>query len=91
MNDASEFTPSTLKEGDSEAADAGVVVVRRYGLLDLIDWDDDVTEELWRANRFWNTLVEIERANRMGCTGYPTCDYISWADSGGASRDVKRI
>ncbi|PKM47006.1 MAG: hypothetical protein CVV05_00895 [Gammaproteobacteria bacterium HGW-Gammaproteobacteria-1] len=40
------------------------VVVRKYGLLAPTDWDDDVTDELRRANRFWNKLVEIERDNR---------------------------
>lgn len=41
-----------------------VIVVRKYGLLSPLNWDKDVTDELFRANKFWNSLVEIERENR---------------------------
>lgn len=40
--------------------------MRHYGLGTPIDWGDDVSDELWRQNRLWNTLVEIERDNRDG-------------------------
>lgn len=39
------------------------VIVRQYGLLNPVDWGKDVSDELWRSNRFWNQLVEIERQN----------------------------
>jgi len=38
-----------------------VVVVRKYGLLAPTNWGEDVTDELRRMNRLWNTLVEIDR------------------------------
>ncbi|MHB8368945.1 MAG: zinc ribbon domain-containing protein [Leptospirales bacterium] len=39
-------------------------VVRQYGLLDPLDWDQDCQEHLWRENKFWNTLVELEKKHR---------------------------
>src|SRR5205085_12534349 len=41
---------------------ATVVVVRKYGLLDPLDWGEDCQGELWRMNQLWNRCVEIERA-----------------------------
>lgn len=37
------------------------VVVRRYGLRAPLDWDQDVHEQLFLQNRFWNRLVEIDQ------------------------------
>lgn len=36
----------------------------QYGLLDPLDWDQDCHEVLFRMNRLWNTLVQIERQHR---------------------------
>ena len=36
------------------------VVVRRYGLLDPINWDVDCFEHLYLQKKFWNRLVEID-------------------------------
>ena len=40
------------------------VLVRQYGLLAPLDWDQDCQEHLWLQNRLWNTLVEIEKNHR---------------------------
>lgn len=40
------------------------VLVRQYGLLAPLDWDQDCQEHLWLQNRLWNTLVEIEKKHR---------------------------
>jgi hypothetical protein len=40
------------------------VVAFKYGLLDPIDWGPDCVEHLFRMNKFWNALVEIERSHR---------------------------
>ncbi|MDC4228295.1 MAG: hypothetical protein MPW17_22750 (plasmid) [Candidatus Manganitrophus sp.] len=40
------------------------VIVRQYGLLDPLDWSEDCQEQLFLQNKFWNRLVEIERAQR---------------------------
>jgi len=47
-----------------EIEDSGKVVARQYGLREPLDWNQDVTDELWKANCFWNQLVEIEYVNR---------------------------
>lgn len=39
-------------------------VAYQYGLLDPLDWDTDCHEQLFRMNRFWNQLVEVERTHR---------------------------
>lgn len=40
------------------------VIIRQYGLLDPLDWSEDCQEQLFLQNKFWNRLVEIERAQR---------------------------
>lgn len=40
------------------------VILRKYGLLAPLNWDSDCQEHLWLMNKFWNRLVEIERAHR---------------------------
>lgn len=40
------------------------VLVRQYGLLDPLDWDQDCQEHLWLQNKLWNTLVEIDQTAR---------------------------
>lgn len=40
------------------------VVVRQYGLLPPLNWDQDCQEHLWLQNKFWNRLVEIENEHR---------------------------
>lgn len=40
------------------------VIVRQYGLRAPLNWGRDVDDELYRMNALWNTLVDIERANR---------------------------
>jgi hypothetical protein len=57
-------TGTNLFDAEEGIAEKMGVVVRKYGLLAPTDWDDDITDELRRANRFWNKLVEIERDNR---------------------------
>ena len=47
-----------MKRSTNAPAD---LVIRRYGVTGLSDWDDDVTDELRRANALWNKLVEIHR------------------------------
>ena len=37
------------------------IIVRRYGLLPPTDWGDDCQEQLFLANKLWNSLVQIER------------------------------
>lgn len=49
----------TIDDNDTDA-----VIVRQYGLLTPVNWKKDVDDELWRMNRLWNKLVEIERDNR---------------------------
>lgn len=39
-------------------------MVYRYGLLAPVDHDKEVREQIWRAHRYGNVLVEIERARR---------------------------
>lgn len=41
------------------------IIVRKYGLLAPINWGDDCREQLFLANKLWNTLVEIERTNQI--------------------------
>ena len=36
------------------------IIVRQYGLLAPLNWDQDCQEQLWLQNKFWNRLVEIE-------------------------------
>jgi len=36
------------------------IIVRQYGLLAPLNWDQDCQEHLWLQNKFWNRLVEIE-------------------------------
>lgn len=52
------------REPSQEGETAAPIVVRKYGLLPPLDWDEDCMDELRRTNRFWNQLVEIERNNR---------------------------
>ena len=40
------------------------VIIREYGLLPPLNWDSDCQEHLWLMKKFWNRLVEIERAHR---------------------------
>ncbi|QEE39152.1 MULTISPECIES: hypothetical protein [unclassified Methylobacterium] len=35
------------------------IVIRRYGLLDPLDWDSDCDHEIERSNKLWNILVGI--------------------------------
>jgi hypothetical protein len=44
--------------------DTRETTVRQYGLLGPNDWGEDVLGELWRENRLWNRLVEIEHDHR---------------------------
>jgi hypothetical protein len=37
------------------------VLIRKYGLLDPLDWGSDCQEQLVRQNALWNRLVRIER------------------------------
>lgn len=61
-------------------------LIYKYGLLDPLDWGPDCAEQLYRNNRLWNNLVEIERAQRKR--------YLNLVDSQAevfqmkASRDV---
>jgi hypothetical protein len=41
-----------------------MIIVRNYGLLPPDNWADDCHEQLFLMNKFWNQLVEIERADR---------------------------
>lgn len=40
------------------------VIVRKYGLLEPSDWDDDVLKQLRLENEFWNRLVEMDLEHR---------------------------
>lgn len=40
------------------------VIVRQYGLLPPLNWDQDCFEHLFLMNKFWNRLVEIEQESR---------------------------
>jgi hypothetical protein len=40
------------------------LIAYKYGLLDPLNWEADCREQLFRMNRLWNSLVEIERAHR---------------------------
>src|SRR5262245_5931450 len=40
---------------------ASSIVIRKYGLLDPLDWGPDCHEHLLRQSRLWNRLVAIER------------------------------
>lgn len=40
------------------------VIVRQYGLLAPLNWGEDCFEHLFLQSKFWNRLVEIERASR---------------------------
>lgn len=40
------------------------IIVRQYGLLDPLNWEDDCFEHLYLQNKLWNRLVEIEQDNR---------------------------
>lgn len=51
------------KSTDSETEER-TVLVRQYGLLDPLDWDQDCQEHLWLQNKLWNTLVEIDQTAR---------------------------
>lgn len=53
-----------MQEADGISHKEYPVVVHQYGLLQPLDWDQDVIDELWRCNRLWNNLVEIENRNR---------------------------
>jgi hypothetical protein len=48
-----------------ELDDVKTIVVRKYGLLTPINWDEDCDAELYRMNALWNRLVEIEHNNRQ--------------------------
>lgn len=41
------------------------VYAYKYGCLDPLDWREAAADCLYRQNRLWNTLVEIERENRQ--------------------------
>ena len=41
------------------------IFVRRYGLREPIDWDEDCDQQLFLMNKLWNCLVEIERHHRQ--------------------------
>lgn len=43
-----------------------MIAVRQYGCRPPLDWGDDCHDELFRQNRLWNALVEIDRADREG-------------------------
>jgi hypothetical protein len=55
-----------IVRSQSSSNDAGNATpcAYRYGLLDPLDWDQDCDEQLFLMNRFWNSLVEIERKHR---------------------------
>jgi len=38
-----------------------LIVIRKYGLRDPVDWATDCEDQLQRQNRLWNRLVGIER------------------------------
>jgi hypothetical protein len=40
------------------------IIVRQYGLLEPVDWDESCEEQLGKQNELWNQLVEIERSHR---------------------------
>lgn len=40
------------------------IIVRQYGLLPPMDWDEDAHEHLFLQNKLWNRFVEIERFHR---------------------------
>ena len=37
------------------------IIAYRYGLLPPVDWGEDCQTQLFLANQFWNTLVQIEQ------------------------------
>jgi Putative transposase DNA-binding domain len=39
-------------------------IAYKYGLLEPLDWDQDCHEQLFRMNKLWNTLVEVEHQHR---------------------------
>lgn len=51
------------QESRDDAPDTDVTV-RQYGLLAPQNWGPDVDDEIFRMNKLWNTLVEIEHRNR---------------------------
>jgi len=61
MTETLEILETTGETGRDEEK---IVVVRQYGLLPPVDWDQDCQEHLWLQNRLWNTLVELERKHR---------------------------
>lgn len=46
------------------STDAHEVTVFRYGLRAPTDWARDCDDEIYKMNKFWNTLVEIEHTVR---------------------------
>lgn len=40
------------------------VYAYQYGCLPPLDWSDEAADCLWRQNKLWNALVEIERDQR---------------------------
>ncbi|MEJ0038705.1 MAG: hypothetical protein WDO68_21960 [Gammaproteobacteria bacterium] len=43
------------------------VLIRKYGLLDPLDWGSDCQEQLLLQNKLWNCLVRIEREAQAHC------------------------
>ena len=52
------------KPDGSETEERRTVLVRQYGLLPPLDWDQDCQEHLWMQNKLWNALVEIDQTAR---------------------------
>ena len=52
------------KPDGSETDKNRTVLVRQYGLLTPLDWDQECQEHLWLQNKLWNTLVEIDQTAR---------------------------
>ena len=44
--------------------DEKTVLVRQFGCLNPLDWDEECQTQLWLKNKMWNNLVETERKHR---------------------------
>lgn len=48
-------------DAEKKNAEEKGVIVRQYGCLEPLNWDQSISEHLYLQNKFWNTLVEIEK------------------------------
>ncbi len=69
-----------------------MVIVRNYGLLAPDNWGDDCQEQLFLMNKFWNQLVEIDRADRAKYREIVAQDAgVSWLESNLAETSAQII